>query len=133
MALAIPERSVDLLRWETKAFAFLGLVRKDGRPHVSPVWFDYRDGLIVINTARGRVKDKILRRRGLVTLTIFNPETPYRYLMLGGRVVAETEEAAFDQIQKLNEKYHGKYEYPKRPGEVRVTYRIEPTEAYPRG
>lgn len=132
MALTIPERMADLLKWETKAFAFLGLVRKDGRPHVSPVWFDYRDGLIVINTARRRVKDKILHRRGPVTVTIFNPESPYRYLMLAGRVVGETEDGAFDQIQKLNEKYHGKYEYPKRPGEVRVTYRIEPTEVFPR-
>ena len=132
MSVPIPERMADLFAWETKAFVFLGLVRKDGRPHVTPVWFDYRDGRIVINTARGRVKDKILRRRGPVTMAILDPASPYRYLMVGGLVVDETEEGAFEQIQKLNEKYHGKYEYPKRPGEVRVTYRIEPTSFFPR-
>lgn len=132
MAVTIPERVADLLKWETKSFAFLGLVRKDGRAHVSPIWFDYRDGLIVINTARGRVKDKILHRRGPVTVAVFHPESPYRYLMLEGHVVSESEDGAFDQIQKLNEKYHGKYEYPKRPGQVRVTYRIEPTHVFPR-
>ncbi|MEX0787453.1 MAG: TIGR03618 family F420-dependent PPOX class oxidoreductase [Anaerolineales bacterium] len=132
MSVSIPERMADLFAWETKAFAFLGLVRKDGRPHVTPVWFDYRDERIVINTARGRVKDKILKRRGPVTMAILDPNSPYRYFMLEGRVVEETEEGAFDQIQKLNEKYHGKYEYPKRPGEVRVTYRIEPTSVFPR-
>lgn len=132
MSVPIPERMADLVAWETKSFAFLGLVRKDGRPHVTPVWFDYRDERIVINTARGRVKDKVLRRRGPVTMAILNPASPYRYLMIEGQVVDETEEGAFEQIQKLNEKYHGKYEYPKRPGEVRVTYRIEPTSVFPR-
>ena len=132
MSVSIPERMADLFAWETKAFAFLGLTRKDGRPHVTPVWFDYRDGRIVVNTARGRVKDKILRRRGAVTMAILDPTSPYRYMMIEGRVVEETEEGAFEQIQKLNEKYHGKYEYPKRPGEVRVTYRIEPTSIFPR-
>ena len=132
MSVSIPERMADLFAWETKAFAFLGLVRKDGRPHVTPVWFDYRNERMVINTARGRVKDRILKRRGLVTMAILDPTSPYRYVMMEGRVVEETEEGAFDQIQKLNEKYHGKYEYPKRPGEVRVTYRIEPTSVFPR-
>ena len=38
----------------------------------------------------------------------------------------ETEEAGYEMICRLNEKYHGKYEFPKRPGQVRVTYKILP-------
>ncbi len=132
MAVELPDKVNDLLSWEKRAFALLGLVRSDGRPHVTPVWFDFVGGLFVVNTARRRVKDRILHRRGPVALTITDPDNWYRYFTVSGRVVDETEEAAYDQICKLNEKYHGKYEYPKRPGEVRVTYRIEPTAVFAR-
>ena len=55
-----------------------------------------------------------------------NPSNAYNYIQIRGRVDGETEEGAYDMICKLNEKYHGKYEYPKYPGEVRVTYKILP-------
>jgi PPOX class probable F420-dependent enzyme len=131
MTVSIPGRNSHLLAWETKAFAFLAIIRKDGRPHVSPVWFDFVDGLIIINTARRRVKDWALRRRGPVSLAIADPKDPYRYLRIDGRVVSESEVGGFEQICKLNEKYHGKNEYPRRPGEIRVTYRIEPVAVFP--
>ncbi len=52
----IPERVQDLLRWDTRAFANLALARRDGTPHVSPVWFDWDGEHIIINTARGRIR-----------------------------------------------------------------------------
>ncbi len=122
----IPEKFADLFSKEKKAFAHLALVTKDGAPQVTPVWFDYDGTHITINTARGRVKDKILRRHPRVALSIQDPANPYRYVQVRGQVVEETEIGGYDMICHLNEKYHGKYEYPKRPGEVRVTYRILP-------
>ena len=53
MADVIPESHLDLMTTEKRAIAELAVVLKDGSPQVSPVWFDYADGLIVINTARG--------------------------------------------------------------------------------
>jgi PPOX class probable F420-dependent enzyme len=122
----IPEKYADLFAKEKKAFVFLALVMKDGTPQVTPIWFDYDGTHIVINTARGRVKDKILKKHPTVALAIQDPENPYRYVQIRGKVVAETEVGGYEMICHLNEKYHGKYDYPKRPGEVRVTYKILP-------
>ena len=125
----IPEKARYLLKWETKAFAFLALTLKDGSPHVTPVWFDWDGAHIIINTARGRVKDKVLRRKPKVALAIAAPGDLYTYLQIRGQVDSETEEGGYEQICRLNEKYHGKYEFPKRPGQVRVTYTILPEQA----
>lgn len=127
MATSIPVRFSDLLAREKVAFAYLALVLKDGTPHVTPVWFDWDGTHIVINTARGRVKDNVLRRHPVVALCISDPDDPYRYLQIRGRVVAETEEGAYEQICDLNAKYHeGDRNYPRRPGQVRVTYKVLP-------
>jgi PPOX class probable F420-dependent enzyme len=126
----IPEKAKYLLQWETKAFAFLALTLSSGSPHVTPVWFDWDGTRLIINTARGRVKDKALRRRPKVALAIVAPNDLYNYLRIHGRVDSETEEGAYEMICRLNEKYHGKYEFPKRPGQVRVTYTILPERAF---
>lgn len=121
----IPEKFADLFSFEKKAFAFLALVMKDGTPQVTPVWFDYNGTYIIINTARGRVKDKILRRHPKIALAIADPSDPYRYVQIHGTVVDETEQGGYEMICHLNQKYHGNPNYPKRP-ETRVTYKIRP-------
>ena len=56
----IPERLNDLLSPEKKAFGSLALTLADGSPQVTPVWFGWDGTHIVLNTARGRVKDKVM-------------------------------------------------------------------------
>jgi PPOX class probable F420-dependent enzyme len=126
----IPEKAQHLLKWETKAFAFLALTLSDGSPQVTPVWFDWDGAHLILNTARGRVKDKVLRRKARVALAIPDPDDPYKYLLIRGQVDSETEEGSYEMICRLNEKYHGKYEYPKIPGQVRVTYTILPEKVF---
>lgn len=128
--VTIPVKAQYLLQWETKAFAFLALTLSDGSPHVSPVWFDWDGAHIIVNTARGRVKDKVLKRRPKVALAIVAPGDLYTYLQIRGQVDSETEVGGYEQICKLNEKYRGKYEFPKRPGQVRVTYTILPEQVH---
>jgi PPOX class probable F420-dependent enzyme len=128
----IPERLRDLLSPEKKAFASLALTLTDGTPQVTPIWFDWDGTHIILNTARGRVKDKVMHRGGKVALLIVDPADPYRYLQIRGRVVAETEEGAFDVICDLNLKYRGDRNYPRRPGEVRVTYTMLPERVFPK-
>jgi hypothetical protein len=132
VTVEIPSRLVDILGWDKKAFAALAFARVDGRPHVTPVWFDYVDGHLVVNTARGRVKDRAMHRRAPLAISMVDPQNPYRYVLVHGKVVSETEEGGYEQICHLNLKYHGTPDYPKRPGEVRVTYRIEPVDVYPK-
>ena len=125
MAAQIPDKFRDL--FTKKAFAHLGTVMPDGSPQVTPVWVDYDGKFVRINSARGRVKDKNIRRDPRVSLAIQDPENPYRYLEIRGKVVEITEKGADEHINKLAKKYLGKDEYPYRqPGEQRVLYKIEP-------
>lgn len=125
MAAEIPVAYLDL--FDKPAFAGLATVMPDGHPQVTPVWVDYQDGLIVLNSAKGRIKDKNLRRDPRVALAIIDPSNPYRYLQVRGQVVDITEEGADDHINRMAKKYLGKDVYPfRQPGEVRVLYKISP-------
>ena len=110
-----------------KAFAHLTTLMPDGSPQVTPVWVDYQDGYIMVNSARGRQKDRNIRRDTRVALSILDPENPYRYLQVRGRVVEMSETGADAHIDKLAFKYLGQEKYPnRRPGETRVIYKILP-------
>jgi PPOX class probable F420-dependent enzyme len=88
---------------------------------------------IVINSAKGRVKDKNMRRDPRVCMDIIDPENPYRHLSIRGKVVDITENGAVDHINKLSKKYIGQ-DYPYRqPGEVRVIYKIAPEQTHAMG
>jgi PPOX class probable F420-dependent enzyme len=129
MTAFIPETFQDLLKPETRALAHLALVLSDGNPQVTPIYFDYDGTHFVFNTARSRLKDRVMRKWPVVAFAISDPRNAYRYLQVRGRVVDETEEGAFEQACALNEKYHGVGNYPRREGEVRVTYKVLPERA----
>src|SRR5690242_14374061 len=125
MSQAIPEKFRDL--FTKRAFASLGTLMSDGSPQVTPVWVDLEGDLVVVNTARGRQKDKNMRRDPRVALAIIDPENPYRYLEIRGRVAEITEEGADAHIDKMAKKYLGADKYPYRQsGEVRVMFKIRP-------
>jgi PPOX class probable F420-dependent enzyme len=122
---AIPEKYHDIL--EKKAFAQLATIMPDGSPQVSPVWFDFDGQNILVNTAKGRVKDQNMRRDKRVGLDIIDPDNPYRHVSIRGKVVDITEDGADAHIDKLAKKYIGQDRYPYRAnGEVRVIYTIQP-------
>ena len=121
--VAIPDQFKDLL--EKKAFAHLGTVMKDGSPQVTPIWFDYDGTHVRINSAKGRWKDKNMRNRPKVALSILDPDNPYRYMQVRGTVTEVTENGADAHIDSLAKKYLGQDKYPfRQPGEVRVIYKI---------
>lgn len=120
---AIPDQYKDLL--EKKAFAHLGTLMKDGSPQVTPVWFDHDGTHIRINSAKGRWKDKNMRNRPQVALSILDPDNPYRYMQIRGKVVDVTEAGADVHIDSLAKKYLGQDKYPfRQPGEERVIYKV---------
>jgi PPOX class probable F420-dependent enzyme len=125
----IPDKYLDLLQLK-KAFANLATLMPDGSPQVTPVWLDYAGGAIRINTAKGRVKARNLKVGSPVALAIMDPDEPYRYLQVRGRVRRVVEEGADAHIDALAKKYLGKDKYPfRQPGEIRVIYEIEPKSA----
>ena len=124
MAEVIPEKYRDL--FDKKAFGHLATINSDGTPQVTPVWIDYDGKHVIVNSARGRRKDKNIERNGLVAVSIQDPDNPYRYLEIRGRVAEITEEGARDHIDKMAKKYMGVDKYPGPPNETRVLYKIEP-------
>ncbi len=128
----IPASHADLL---TKpAFANLATLNPDGSPQVTPVWVDFDGSHLIVNTARGRVKAKNLAREPRVALSIADPENPYRYLGIQGRVVEMTEKGGDAHIDKMAKKYLGKDSYPgRRAGEVRIVVKIEPDKVHTNG
>jgi PPOX class probable F420-dependent enzyme len=125
--VAVPDNYLDLLQQKT-AFAELATVMPDGTPQVTPVWFDYVGGKVRVNTAKGRVKARNLQPGAAVAMAILDPDNPYRYLQIRGRVASATENGADAHIDGLAKKYLGKDTYPfRQPGEVRVMYEIEPS------
>lgn len=122
----IPESHRDLLTDDVRAFACLATVMANGAPQVTPIWFNIEGDAILINSAKGRVKDRNIRARPQVALAISDPRNPYRYLQIRGTVVEITEEGGVEHIDALSEKYTGNPVYKVRPGEIRVTYKILP-------
>jgi PPOX class probable F420-dependent enzyme len=123
----IPASHADLLQPSKRAFAQLATVNADGSPQVTPVWVDYDGTHVIVNTARGRVKAKNLERNPRVAMAIADPENPYRYLGVQGRVVEMIGQGADAHIDKMAKKYLNKDSYPYRqPGEQRVIVKIAP-------
>lgn len=122
----IPDKYLDLLQ-QKKAIASLATLMPDGTLQVTPVWFDYTGGKVRVNTAKGRVKARTLKPGAPVALAIMDPDDPYRYVQIRGRVVNGTEQGADAHIDGLAKKYLNQDTYPfRQPGEVRIMYELEP-------
>lgn len=113
--------------FDKKTFCYVATVGKDGTPQVTPVWCEFDGTHIVFNTARGRVKDANLARNPTITLAAADPDNPYRYVQVKGRVAEVTEQGADPHIDKMAKKYLGQDRYPgRKPGEQRMIVKVLP-------
>lgn len=125
---AIPASHEDIL--SKRAFAHVATVDADGSPQVTPVWFDYDGEYLLINSEKGRKKDRNLRARPQVGISIQDPDDPYRYLGIQGEVVEITEAGAAAHITALAHKYWGREFHALTPDQVRVIYKIAPVRVW---
>jgi PPOX class probable F420-dependent enzyme len=119
--------------------ATLACLNANGTIHQSPVWVDTDGGHILLNTVRGRLKDRNLRSRPSVSLMFVDPADPYRWMSIQGDVADVIDEddpqdghAATESINAMSAKYLGETTYPLRDQhttEVRALFRIQPTHA----
>jgi PPOX class probable F420-dependent enzyme len=124
MSSTIPTNFLDL--FERKSFAHLATVMPNGSPQVSPVWVDFDGTFVLINSENGRQKDKNMRRDAHVAVEIHDPDDPYRYLLVRGKVEEITLSGASEHIDKLAMRYTGaKYAW-RNPNSPRVLYKIRP-------
>ena len=129
---AFPDKYMDL--FQKKAFGAFTTLMPDGSPQTTPVWVDYKNGEVWVNSALGRQKDKNVRREPRVAVSIQDPENPYRYVEVRGKVKEITEKGADEHIDAMAKKYLGQDKYPfRQPGEKRVLYKIAIDKAVPMG
>jgi len=101
---------------------------KDGMPQSTPVWVDYADGQVLINTAEGRQKARNLAREARVALSVVDRNRLGNYVEIRGRVVEMTREGADEHYAFLARKYFGPEAKPRlTPGEQRIIVKIEPS------
>ncbi len=120
-----PESYEDLLDDGARAFAYLATLMPDGSPQLTPLWFNTDGEYILINSAKGRIKDHNIRKDPRVALVIADPKDPYRFVQIRGQVVEVTEEGGLEHINTLSLKYRGKPWTATRE-QVRVKYKILP-------
>lgn len=119
----IPHEYLDL--FEKPAFGHLATLMTDGSPQVTPVWIDYDGAHLLINTARGRLKDRNMQRYPQVAVDILDPDNPYRYVAVRGTVVEVIEDDHNAHINALTQRYLGYDKFPWfRAGQVRVIYKV---------
>jgi PPOX class probable F420-dependent enzyme len=123
MAAELSATQVEFLR--EKHIAHVVTLLGDGSPHVTPIWVDTDGKAVLINTARGRVKERNLARDPRVAISIADESDIYRWLAVRGRAQL-VDEGATELINALNQKYTGNPDYPLPLGEKRVTVRIIP-------
>ncbi len=125
----IPAEVVDLL--EGRALAHLATIRKDGTPHVTPVWVDHDRDHLLVNVRVDRLKAANLRERRAVAVSVNDLANPYRYLTVSGIVVSWTEDGWREHMDRLTQRYMGIPRYPwSFPGERRAIFRIAPQRVY---
>lgn len=126
MAATISAEHADLLN--RPIVVSLATVMPDGQPQVNPVWCSYDGTHVLINSAAGRVKDRNMKDRPQATVLCLDPQNPFKWVEVRGKVVEITTEGADAHIDDLAELYIGQRPYPfRQPGEQRVIYKIEPT------
>ena len=122
----LPQEFLDLLNEESKALLYLATLMPDGSPQVTPVWFDSDGEYILINTKEGRAKDRNMKARPNVAMTIQDPNDTYRYLGIRGEVVGYTRKGADEHINRLSLKYDDK-PWIRKENQRRITFKIKPT------
>ena len=64
--------------------AALSTVRPDGRPHVTPVWYEYDGHEFIVGTFRNTQKLRNIDNKGFASLAIYTQELPYRLVLVQG-------------------------------------------------
>jgi PPOX class probable F420-dependent enzyme len=122
---ALTEKQAKLLT--DRNWGVIATVRKDGSPHVTPVWIDYDGEDVLVNSAYGRTKVVNIERDPRATVTVLPAEDQQAgYVMVSGPATL-VDEGALEHINMLARKYLGEDKYPYLgPGEQRVIIKIRP-------
>ncbi|MFI7004279.1 PPOX class F420-dependent oxidoreductase [Nocardia sp. NPDC050175] len=103
MTIEIPEKVRDLL--VRPIYASLGTTRPDGAPQVNPMWFQWDGEFIWFTHTNFRQKFKNLAHEPRVSISIYDPDNPYRYIEVRGVVDHIDDDPAGELYSSLSERY----------------------------
>ncbi len=86
---------------------FIATLMKDGFPQLSPVWTDYEDGFVMVNTAEGRIKHKNVLNDTRVAVSVVANENHLDMITIRSKVVEILPNYDYVHINKLTKKYMG--------------------------
>lgn len=128
----VPASHVDLL--DAKGFGHLATLGPEGEPQSHPIWYDTDGSHVMISTTKARQKYRNVMRDRRVSMSILDPDDPYRYLEVRGVVTSVDDDPDQAFIDRLAKKYLGMDEYPwKQPGDERVVVKIQPVHCTTQG
>jgi len=123
------EKSIRL--FSEKNLVFIATIMKDGSPQVSPVWANYEDGHVLINTAEGRIKHKNILRDNRVAVSVVSKDNPLDMATIRGTVEELIPDYDYTHADKLTLQYMGREHYPfKRDDEKRIILKIKPVRVF---
>lgn len=113
--------------FQFRNIAYLSTLSKDGSPHVTPVWAEMVDDLVLINTFIESAKARHISNDNRIALAIVEQNNPFNMISIKGKVLDQTSEGADEHLKRLAKRYLGigKYYYRK-PTHKRVILKIKP-------
>ena len=113
--------------FQFRNLAYVGTLSKDGAPHITPVWAEMVEDLILINTFEESAKFRHILKDKRIALSVVEQNNPFNMVSIKGKVVEQTTEGADEHLKKLAKRYLGigKYYYRK-PNHKRVILKIKP-------
>ena len=117
--------------FQQKNLIFVSTINLDGSPQLTPVWGDYDNGYVLVNTAEGRLKHKNVLRDPRVAISVVDHDNPLNMTTIKGKVVEIIPDYDYVHANKLTKQYMGIDEYPfKRDGEKRIIFKIKPVKIF---
>ena len=114
-----------------KNLVFIATINLDGSPQLTPVWGNYHDGYILLNTAEGRIKHRNVLHDSRVAVCVVSHDNPHDMITIRGSVTEIIPDYDYTHADILAKKYMDLEKYPfKRINEKRVTFKIKPERVY---
>ena len=114
-----------------KNLVFVATVMKDGSPQLTPVWANFEDDHILVNTAEGRLKHKNILRDPRVAVSVAASDNPLDMTAIQGTVVKIIPDYNYAHADRLTMQYMGRSRYPyRRAGERRIILKIKPERVF---
>ena len=92
---------------DERVTAVMCVIAADGRPSLTPMWFDYEDDKVLVNVASQRKKTSWIRAHPEASLILVNPENPYHWVSMKVTVDREISEDDPDEGARVTAQLDG--------------------------